>query len=135
MLSDKTLEEFLTRDDWPYERLDTNTWRSGFRGENSNFRFFIRLTENWVFFTIVPFVPTKRMQSDPKLYKRLLELNREINLAKFALDDDSDVVLTVEMPSEGIGFAEFKDALDALSFYADRYYLEILGLTQGSVLN
>lgn len=135
MLSDKTIEEFLTRDDWPYERLDTNTWRSGFRGESSNFRFFIRLTENWIFFTIVPFVPSKRSYNEAKLYKRLLELNREINLAKFALDDDSDVVLTVELPAEGVGFSEFKDALDALSFYADRYYLEILGLTQNTVLN
>jgi hypothetical protein len=136
VITEQIVEEFLTRDDWPFERLDQNTWRSGFRGDYGSFRFFIRLTENWIFFTIVPFVVAgRRTQNEGKLHRRLLELNREINMAKFALDDDSDVVLTVELPIENMGFSEFKDALDALSFYADRHYLEVLSLVQDQELN
>jgi hypothetical protein len=136
VITDKTVEEFLARDDWPFERIDPNTWRSGFRGDTNSFRFFIRLTENWIFFTIVPFVVAARSpQNEGKLHRRLLELNREINMAKFALDDDDDVVLTVELPVETLDFSEFKDALDALSFYADRYYLEVLNLAQGQATN
>jgi hypothetical protein len=136
VITDKAVEEFLTRDGWPFERIDENTWRSGFRGDTCSFRFFIRLAENWIFFTIVPFVvASKRAPSEGKLHRRLLELNREINMAKFALDDDDDVVLTVELPSEGLAFSDFKDALDALSFYADRYYLEVLSLAQGQAMN
>jgi hypothetical protein len=131
MLTARNVEEFLARDGWPFERVDDNTWRSGFRGDVNSFRFFLRLTENWVFFTIVPFVVAPRSDASAlDLYRHLLKLNREINMAKFAIDDDADVVLTVELPTENINEAEFKDALDALSYYADRHYLDILNLAQ-----
>ena len=128
----ETVEEFLRKDDWPFERLDENTWRSGFRGEKSSFRFFVRLTDNWIFFTIVPYVlAPKEDRSERSLHRHLLQLNREINMAKFAIDDDADVVLTVELPTENLDYSEFKDALDALSYYADKHYLEVLALSQG----
>jgi Putative bacterial sensory transduction regulator len=131
MLSAKGVEEFLAKDGWPYERIDENTWRSGFRGDVNSFRFFVRLTDNWIFFTIVPFVVApKNDECALQLYRHLLRLNREINMAKFAIDDDADVVLTVELPTENIDESEFKDALDALSYYADRHYLEVLNLAQ-----
>ena len=65
-----------------------------------------------------------------QLYRHLLRLNREMNMAKFAIDDDADVVLTVELPTENLDESEFKDALDALSYYADRHYVEVLNLAQ-----
>jgi hypothetical protein len=126
------VEELLNADGWPFERIDDNTWRSGFRGDVNSFRFFVRLTENWIFFTIVPFVVAPRTeQSALSLYRHLLKLNREINMAKFAIDDDADVVLTVELPTENLDASEFKDALDALSYYADKHYLDVLNLAQG----
>jgi hypothetical protein len=131
MLTHKDVEEYLSRDGWPFERLDNYTWRSGFRGDVNSFRFFVRLTENWIFFTIVPFVVgPKEEETALKLYRHLLRLNREVNMAKFAIDDDHDVVLTVELPTQNLGESEFKDALDALSYYADRHYLDILNLAQ-----
>ena len=131
MLSAAGVEEFLQKDGWPYERVDDNTWRSGFRGDVNSFRFFVRLTENWIFFTIVPFVVgPKSDQASLQLYRHLLRLTREINMAKFAIDDDLDVVLTVELPTEHLEEGEFKDALDALSYYADKHYLDVLNLAQ-----
>ena len=56
-----------------------------------------------------------------ELYRHLLRLNREINLAKFAIDDDDDVVLTVELPTEEARYVSMKDALEALAYYADRH--------------
>jgi hypothetical protein len=134
MLTPDTVEEFLGRDGWHFERVtDGNvpTWRSGFRGEVAPFRFYVRLTENWVFFIIAPFVlPAKNADCATALHKRLLRLNQDMTLAKFALDNDDDVVLTVEFPTENIDYSEFKDALDVLSYYADRHYLEVLNLAQ-----
>jgi len=131
MLTDKTVEEYLQRDHWPFDRIDAGTWRSGFRGEVSSFRFFVRLSQHWIFFTIVPFlIAPKDAECQRRLYRRLLELNREINMAKFAIDEDEDVVLTVELPVEALENSEFKDALDALSYYADKHYLELLNLAQ-----
>ena len=131
MLNATRVEEFLAKDGWPFERVDDNTWRSGFRGDVNSFRFFVRLTDNWIFFTIVPFVVgPKHEASTLALYRYLLKLNREINMAKFAIDDDEDVVLTVELPTESLDDSEFKDALDALSYYADKHYLEVLNQAQ-----
>ncbi len=131
MITAERVEEFLAKDEWPFERVDPTTWRSGFRGDVNSFRFFVRLTENWIFFTIVPFVVgPKSDQAALGLYRHLLKLNREINMAKFAIDDDLDVVLTVELPTEHLDEGEFKDALDALSYYADKHYLGVLNLAQ-----
>src|SRR5437773_12161449 len=106
MLSPDTVEEFLSRDGWHFERVsDGNvpTWRSGFRGEVAPFRFYVRLTENWIFFIISPFVlPPRSATSCSALYRRLLEINQDMTLAKFALDNDDDIVLTVEFPTESL---------------------------------
>ncbi|MEO6954456.1 MAG: YbjN domain-containing protein [Polyangia bacterium] len=130
-LTAERVEEFLKGDGWPVERVDRNTWRSGFRGDVNSFRFYVRLTDNWIFFTIVPFVVAPRSSDHAReLYRHLLRLNREINLAKFAIDDDDDVVLTVELPIEDAGDASMKDALEAMAYYADRHYLEVLTIAQ-----
>ena len=89
-INSSRVEELLTQDGWPFERVDDHTWRSGFRGDVNSFRFFVRLTDNWIFFTIVPFVVAPRSDDRAReLYRHLLRLNREINLAKFAIDDDA----------------------------------------------
>src|SRR5437867_11217831 len=117
MLTTESVEQFMAKDGWPFERIDAHTWRSGFRGDVNSFRFFVRLTDNWIFFTIVPFVVAPKNEASALgLYRRLLKLNREINMAKFAIDDDADVVLTVELPTENLDEGEFKDAPDALSY-------------------
>ena len=132
MLEPELVEDFLRRDGWHFERVEGQvpTWRSGFRGEVASFRFYVRLTENWVFFIIDPFVLRARSEAAFALYERLLQLNRDMTYAKFALDSDDDVVLTVECPTQNLDYAEFKDALDFLSYYADRHYLEVLNLAQ-----
>jgi hypothetical protein len=134
MLDANTVEDFLRRDGWHFERVEGGnvpTWRSGFRGEVAPFRFYVRLTENWVFFIIAPFVLTAKNEAAAALlYRRLLQLNQDMTLAKFALDNDDDVVLTVEFPTESIAYDSFRDALDVLSYYADRHYLEVLNLAR-----
>ena len=119
----------LTADNWPFDRLDETTWRSGFRTDATQFRFFVRLTDNWIYLTIIPFVTLPDDDASLlKLFRRLLELNREITLAKFAIDKN-DVVLTVELPTESMQPSLFKDGLDALSFYANGHHKELVELS------
>jgi hypothetical protein len=128
----ESIEEYLRRDGWHFERVEgpIPTWRSGFRGDVASFRFYVRLTENWIFFIIDPFVLRARSETAHAVHERLLQLNRDMTYAKFALDSDDDVVLTVECPTRNLDYGAFKDALDFLSYYADRHYLEILNLAQ-----
>jgi len=128
-LTDKTLEQWLAEDGWPCERLDETTWRSGFQAPGTDkFRFFLRLTKDWLYLTIIPFVTLPEDQlAELGLLRRLLVLNREITLAKFALEK-RDVVLTVELSVQELAQSQLKDGLDALSFYATSHHAELTKL-------
>ena len=126
------LEAALAADNWPFDKLDANTWRSGFRSDDKDpFRFFLRMTQNWLVLTIVPFVVAPASDADAlALFRRMLELNREITLAKLALDK-RDVILTVELPLEGLQQSQLKDGLDALVYYANLHHTELSSLAHG----
>jgi hypothetical protein len=127
----ETIDSYFEEYGWKYKRDEDGDWITGFRGDVQSFRFFIRLTEHWVYFTISPFiVAPKDPACQQRLHAHLLRLNRDINMAKFCLDGDMDVVLTVELPRENFDYSEFSDAIGALCHYADNNYLEILNLAQ-----
>jgi hypothetical protein len=93
------------------------------------FPIYLTLTPNWAYFAIVPFVQApENSECERKLYRHLLRLCQEINLAKFSVDSDGDVILTVELPRENLDYSEFSDALGALSYYADDAYLAVQSL-------
>jgi hypothetical protein len=83
------IERYLASDGWPSQKLDETTWLSGFRSEGQErFRLFVRVTQDWLCLTIVPFVvaPADHTVALP-LYRRMLELNHELTLAKLAIDE------------------------------------------------
>jgi hypothetical protein len=133
-LDPDNVSKILEEGGWPCDRIADNTWRSHFRGRHASFPFYVRVDPaGFVCFAIVPFVrsPEKQTEAEP-LYKKLLELNQTILMAKFSIDDDLDVVLSVEYPSSHLDRSEFDDALDVLSYYADRHYRELRALTSSA---
>jgi hypothetical protein len=116
----------LEKDGWPIEALSPSTMRSRFRGTERIFRLLVHLEDSFVTLAVIPFT---RLPDDPgiadDLMRRLLRLNREINLAKFSVDEDGDVILSVEYRLEHLDPSEVRDAVDVLSFYADRHFAEI----------
>lgn len=129
-LTDDALEAILAAEGWPFERLDETTWRSGFQAPGlRKVRFFLRLTADWLFLTIVPFaVLPEEKEAEHALMRRLLELNRRITLAKFAIEQ-RDIVLTVELPTQELTRSQIRDGLDALSVYAARHYPAVTEFT------
>ncbi len=130
-LDPTTIRAILEEGGWPCDRINDDTWRSHFRGKNASFPFFVRIDPaGYVCFAIVPFLKTPEDEdASAKLYDRLLQLNQSLLMAKFSIDDDLDVVLSVEYPSGELDRSEFDDALDVLSYYADRHYDELRALT------
>jgi hypothetical protein len=129
-LTDESLEAILAAEGWPFERLDATTWRSGFQAPGPRrIRFFLRLTSDWLFLTIIPFavLPDDR-DAEHALMRRLLELNRRITLAKFAVER-RDIVLTVELPTQELTQSQIRDGLDARSVYASRHYPAVTEFT------
>jgi hypothetical protein len=131
-ITPEIIDGFFEQYGWSYSRDEGGRdWSTGFRGDVSSFRILVRLTDNWIYFTIIPFiVATKNEACRQRLYWHILRLNRDITLAKFGLDEDNDVLLTVELPIESLDYSEFADALNAICYYADDTYLEMLNLSQ-----
>ena len=94
------------------------------------FPVFIHLDEKqapaYATFAVIPFVRLPSEEMGDALAERLLVLNREMNMAKFSVDEDGDVVLSVEYPLADLDPSEIRDAVDVLSFYAEKYRVEIL---------
>lgn len=107
---------------WQFERQGPGLYRTGFVGDTGHYDIWVRVGQHWVYFTINPYV--ERPEDEPHgacVQRLLLEANHELNMAKFAVDDDGDVLLTVELPRIAFGYSHFADALTALSHYADAY--------------
>ncbi len=113
---------FFDRYGWRYERRDPGIFRTGFVGDAGAWDVWIRVTSSLVLFVISPFVPRPAdVAPGPILLRALLKANHELNLAKLAIDDDDDISLSVELPAEGFGYAQFSDSLTALAHYADEF--------------
>jgi hypothetical protein len=134
-LTDEALEAVLAADDWPFERAGESTWFSAFArssGQGDPITFFLRLTDDWLFLTVAPFaVLPDDPATETAVLRRLLELNRTINLAKFALER-REIVLTVELPTEELTTSQIKDGLDALSYFALKHHAEISAVAGSS---
>ena len=117
----------METDGWPVEVVaEATTMRSRFRGAGRIFPLFVHLEELFVTLAVIPFAT---LPNDPDvadgLMKRLLKINREINLAKFSVDDDGDIILSVEYRLENLDPSEVRDAVDVLSFYAEKHFPEV----------
>jgi hypothetical protein len=85
--------------------------------------FFVQLSENWVLFSMLPMLAPGEYRGED-LGRRLLLENREMRLAKFALDRHGMVVLCAELPTESLQASEVGDALTRVVQYARRFLKE-----------
>lgn len=123
-----TVPALLEKGGWPADRIGPDTWRSVFHGKAQSFPFFVRIDADagWAHFAIVPYLRSPDEEAKAKvLYDRLLQINQQLMMAKFSIDDDLDVVLSVEYPTAQLDDTEWKDALDVLAYYAEQHYDEL----------
>jgi hypothetical protein len=85
--------------------------------------FFVQLSENWVLLSMLPMLPRGAYRSED-LGRRLLAANREMRLAKFALDRNGAVVLCAELPTESLDASEIADAVQRMTRYARSFTSE-----------
>jgi hypothetical protein len=124
----------LESDGWPVDTVSEVTLRSRFRSKDRVFPLFVHVEPDLTHatFAVVPFVRLPAGEAGDRLADRLLVLNREMNLAKFSLDGDGDVILSVEYPLADLDPSEVRDAMDVLSFYADKYRDEVHAAVTGA---
>lgn|SRR5690554_4819244 len=86
---------------------------------------------------IVPIVKVPReTRLATALYERLLELNHQILMARFCIDDDLDVILAVDHPLADLDASELQAALELLEHYCELHLsaLEALVADEGQPL-
>ncbi len=108
--------------------LGDKTWRCTIASSTAGtIKLVTRYAGAWMYMSILPFF-------DPESIKpwgagkfpigflgRLLAVNRNLTLVKFALDDDGDVVLRTELPTESMQKSEVEAAAQALVKTTEQY--------------
>jgi hypothetical protein len=117
---------YLRADGWPIEPLREKTVRSSFRADTRAFTFFAHAEGAYLVLAVVPYLRLPVEEDTAQtLMDRLLHLNNEMVFAKFSVDEDGDVILSVEYPMAHLDKTEIRDALDVLTYYANTHWPEI----------
>lgn len=125
---------YMTAQGWPIDRLGDNAFRSSFRvldadDEAEDKRAYTVLGQVESTYFVLLALPLARLSTDEnvseQLMERLLELNEQILFAKFSVDEDADVILSVEIPVADMSESQLQDALDVLAYYTNEYGREL----------
>ena len=120
------IARFFRRYGWSFERLEGDTFRTGFRGKNAAFVALVRVTRHWVVFTVNPLLKAPAQGFGASTLRVLAVANPQANLAKLGIDDDGDAFINVELPAEGFEFSHFVASLGALAHFADTLVVPLL---------
>jgi hypothetical protein len=82
--------------------------------------FFLQHSENWIMLSVLPVFPSNALLPED-LNRRLLSVNRDMRIAKFALGADDEVVLCAELPTESLDYSELCDAIERVVKYFAHY--------------
>jgi hypothetical protein len=117
-----TVRGWLERLDYEVKPENAKTLRVWPRrpGNESLPPYFVQCSEHWIMLSLLPVVPPSTEPS-PELPRRLLLLNRDMRIAKFAQGEQGEVVLCAELPTESLDFPEFADATERLVKYFHHY--------------
>ena len=118
----------LTGLGWQPRALGERTWRCTIATPNvGTVRLVTRHAGAWLYLSILPFFepdsikPWGAGKFPAGFLGRLLAVNRNLTLAKFALDDDGDVVLRTELPTESLQKGEIETAATLLVRTTEQY--------------
>jgi hypothetical protein len=131
-----TIESYLAAGGWRMKRIAAQTWRGRFKTARTGRQFPVLVHQDDAGYLTCAIVPLVRTPEEGDyahaLYTRLLELNQVFFMAKLSIDDDLDVVLSVEYPIADLDQSELVDALQALSYYADVHHDELQRIVDGA---
>jgi hypothetical protein len=113
MLDEAALLGHLDALGWRAQAHGERTWRVVHETTEGELRVFVRLSDEWMIASIVPFLRTRGGNSFD-LCRWLLRQNRDMEQTKFGIDEDGDVVLSVEVPTESLDRFEVRVALESL---------------------
>ncbi len=114
------------RYEWTCEAVDDEIWRASFSTDrDEDFDLYIASSDDWLHFAVTPLTPLPTPECEAQLYAALLHLNQQTRLARFAVDEDGDVNLLLDLPLTGVDDATFAVAVDTIVYYTQRLAQEL----------
>jgi hypothetical protein len=117
----------LTGLGWQPKILGETTWRCTIQSNAGVIRLVTRFAGAWLYLSIIPFFEPETIKPwggskyPAGFLGRLLAVNRNLSMVKFALDDDGDVVLRTELPTESLQKSELEMAATVLVRTTEQY--------------
>lgn len=129
-LTDDGIKHVLAGEGYEVRRIAELTYRGQLLAGGRRMTFHLRVDPaGYVVCAIVPFLKSPADDAIAhRLYLRMMGLNQQLMMAKLSIDDDLDVVLSVEYPTSELDRSELRDALDALGYYADLHFEELAAI-------
>jgi hypothetical protein len=122
MFNPDTVASYFDRYEWAAEPVEANVWLSRFAtDEGEEFDLYVLLADDWLHMAVSPFLPRVAATQAAELHTKLLQLNQQMKLVRFGLDDDGDVNLLVDLPVPGLSYALFAQAMNALIYYTNLF--------------
>jgi hypothetical protein len=87
--------------------------------------------DSYIRFTIVPFVEQPYDGYSSEMYFSIARYNHDIPQVKFALDEDGDLELFLDLPASQLDDAQFDRVIQILADYASAYFYEIESMISG----
>jgi len=113
------------------EKPAGQTWHLGYKGQVRLFEVYLTLTASWAYFQspvlVEPRPPVLQAEGEIQaaFLHYLLRLNDVLYMARFGLDDEGQVLLSLELPVEALDFQLFHLAIRTLARYLDGYVREV----------
>lgn len=132
-LTDDGIKHVLAGEGYEVRRIAELTYRGQLLAGGRPMTFHLQVhPAGYVVCAIIPFLKSPADEKlAHKLYLRMMSLNQVLMMAKLSIDDDLDVVLSVEYPSAQLDESELADAMHILAYYADQHHDELLELAAG----
>ncbi len=121
------IPSILTARGWQPRGIDKRTWRCTVPTAAGNVRVVLRHAGSWLYLAVIPFLEPESVRPwgggkyPSRFLGRILAVNSNLSMVKFALDDDGDLTLRVELPTESLQPREIDTALGLLTTTTEQY--------------
>jgi hypothetical protein len=109
------IDEYVARYGWAGERLDENTWRTVYAGDDeADHDLYVMASDRWLHFAVSPLIRRPTPENVTRLNELMLRINQGLPACALAVDDDGDVNLVAALPIASLSYSQFEQLLDTL---------------------
>jgi hypothetical protein len=127
VIAAEEIPSILTELGWQPKRQGDRTWRCGVSTSVGELTVVVRHAGTWLYFAVMPFLEPEAVRPwgaglyPPRFLGRILAVNNNLVLVKFALDEDGDLALRVELPTESLQRREVETAAQLIVRTTEQY--------------